>query len=60
MLAMAYLGDRIRMRGPIIAFNAVLSIIGASMMAFLDADTPRYIGAFLGVAFTRKSLSMFF
>ncbi|KAK1813613.1 hypothetical protein LTR12_012041 [Friedmanniomyces endolithicus] len=41
------IGDRYRIRGPIIVFNCVCLIIGFCMLGFVDQVTIRYIGAFL-------------
>ncbi|KFG80604.1 hypothetical protein MANI_028773 [Metarhizium anisopliae] len=50
MYAQAWLGDRYRLRGPIIAFNAVLALIGLMLMAFHHAYPVRYTGVFFVVA----------
>jgi len=41
------LGDKFRIRGPIIIFNAVCLIIGFCMLGFSRQVTVRYIGTFL-------------
>ncbi|KAK0313317.1 hypothetical protein LTR82_013551 [Friedmanniomyces endolithicus] len=41
------IGDRYRIRGPIIVFNCVCLIIGFCMLGFVDQVTIRYVGAFL-------------
>ncbi|KAK0925017.1 hypothetical protein LTR91_004207 [Friedmanniomyces endolithicus] len=41
------IGDRYRIRGPIIVFNCVCLMIGFCMLGFVDRVTVRYIGAFL-------------
>ncbi|RCI16208.1 hypothetical protein L249_1870 [Ophiocordyceps polyrhachis-furcata BCC 54312] len=50
MYAQAWLGDKYRTRGPLIAFNAVLAIIGLVLMAFHAQYSVRYFGVFLVVA----------
>ncbi|KAI2601772.1 MFS general substrate transporter [Hypoxylon sp. NC1633] len=50
MYAQAWISDRYRLRGPIIAFNAVLSCIGLALMAFHPYYGVRYFGVFLVVA----------
>ncbi|RYP08957.1 hypothetical protein DL764_001568 [Monosporascus ibericus] len=50
MYAQAWLGDRYRLRGPIIAFNAVLALIGLVLMGFHQEYPVRYFGVFLVVA----------
>ncbi|EFY96808.2 MFS transporter [Metarhizium robertsii] len=50
MYAQAWLGDRYRLRGPIIAFNAVLALVGLMLMAFHHAYPVRYTGVFFVVA----------
>ncbi|KAM0432016.1 hypothetical protein ACHAQK_009932 [Fusarium lateritium] len=49
-MAISWLADKMRMRGPFVIFQGVIGIIGLCMTGFLDAPTPRYIGTFLGVA----------
>ncbi|EQL03533.1 Major facilitator superfamily domain, general substrate transporter [Ophiocordyceps sinensis CO18] len=50
MWAQAWLGDRHRLRGPIIAFNAVVAVVGLVLMGFHPQYPVRYVGAFLVVA----------
>ncbi|KAK8046181.1 phthalate transporter [Apiospora saccharicola] len=50
MYGQAWIGDRYRLRGPIIAFNAVLAIVGLVVMAFHDHSPVRYFGVSLVVA----------
>ncbi|EFY88294.1 phthalate transporter, putative [Metarhizium acridum CQMa 102] len=50
MYAQAWLGDRYRLRGPIIAFNAILALVGLMLMAFHHAYPVRYTGVFFVVA----------
>ncbi|KAF1808860.1 MFS general substrate transporter [Eremomyces bilateralis CBS 781.70] len=50
MFTTAYLADKYRKRGIVIIFNAVMAILGVSMMAFLDRPRDRYAGIFLGIS----------
>ncbi|OTA88159.1 hypothetical protein M434DRAFT_374907 [Hypoxylon sp. CO27-5] len=50
MYGQAWLSDRYRLRGPIIAFNAVFSCIGLALMAFHPYYGVRFFGVFLVVA----------
>ena len=45
----AFVGDHFRTRGPILIFNALLYIIGVSMMGYATDIHARYGGVFLGV-----------
>jgi hypothetical protein len=49
-MAVSWLADKTRMRGPFVVFQGTIGIIGLCMTGFLDHPTPRYIGTFLGVA----------
>lgn len=46
-LLSSYIGDKYRMRGPIIIFNALFLIIGFCMFGFARNVVARYIGTFL-------------
>lgn len=50
MLASGWLGDKYRIRGPIIIFNAVLSIVGLAVMTWPSSAGVRYFGVFLVTA----------
>lgn len=50
MYATAWVGDKYRMRAPIIIFNSLLAIIGLPMMGFAKSDAVRYVGVFFTVA----------
>jgi predicted MFS family arabinose efflux permease len=50
MYAEAWVSDRYRLRAPIIALNAVLALIGLSIMGFHTHNPTRYFGVFLVVA----------
>ena len=41
------IGDRYRMRGPIIVFNSICLIVGFCMLGFTNQVTVRYIGTYL-------------
>lgn len=49
-MAISWLADRLKMRGPFVVFQGVVGIVGLCMTGFLEAPTPRYAGTFLGVA----------
>lgn len=50
MYAQAWLSDRYRLRGPFIAFNAVVAIVGLVVMSYHHSNGVRYFGTFLVVA----------
>lgn len=50
MFSGAWIGDKYRIRGPILVFNSLLAIIGLPIMGFHDDDKVRYFGVFLVVA----------
>lgn len=47
MFVQAVYADKWRLRGPIIAFNAVMGLVGLALLGFLESPGPRYFGAFL-------------
>lgn len=47
VLLSSLVGDRLRLRGPVIVFNAVCLIVGFAMLGFPSQVTVRYIGTFL-------------
>ncbi|KAJ9656991.1 hypothetical protein H2198_004591 [Neophaeococcomyces mojaviensis] len=47
VIATSLLGDKFRVRGPIIIFNAVCLIVGFCMLGFPSQVTVRYVGTFL-------------
>ena len=47
VLLSSYIGDKYRIRGPVIIFNAACLIIGFSMLGFPSQVTVRYIGVYL-------------
>lgn len=50
MYAQAWLGDRHHLRGPFIAFNAIIALVGLALMGFCINNPVRYFGVFLVVA----------
>lgn len=50
MFATGYVGDKYKMRGPIIIFNMVLALIGLPIMGFHSNPGVRYFGVFLVTA----------
>ncbi|KAF2751497.1 MFS general substrate transporter [Sporormia fimetaria CBS 119925] len=50
MYTMGYLGDKYRVRGPIIAFNMLLCLIGLPIMGWGKSAAVRYFGVFLVTA----------
>ncbi|KAI3337215.1 MFS general substrate transporter [Xylariaceae sp. AK1471] len=50
MYAMGWIGDRYRMRGPIIIVNMVVALIGLPILGWHSDPKVRYFGAFLLVA----------
>lgn len=49
-LAFAWLGDKYHVRGPVIAAQSVIVIIGLMITAYHPNDGVRYFGIFLGIA----------
>lgn len=47
VLISSYIGDKYRLRGPVITFNSLCLIAGFAMLGFADQVTVRYIGTFL-------------
>ncbi|GMF78997.1 unnamed protein product [Aspergillus oryzae] len=50
MYATAWIGDKYRLRGAIVVFNALLCIIGLPIMGFAKGNAARYVGVFFAVA----------
>jgi MFS family permease len=48
-LAFAWVGDKYRVRAPVIAAQSLLSIIGLMIVAYATDNGARYFGTFLGV-----------
>jgi cyanate permease len=49
-MAVSWLADRTRLRGPFVIFQGLVALVGLCMTGFLKSPTPRYIGTFLGEA----------
>ncbi|KAI1762571.1 putative MFS transporter [Hypoxylon sp. FL1150] len=47
VLLSSVLGDRYRLRGPVIAFNCITLVVGFCMLGFADQVAVRYVGTFL-------------
>lgn len=47
VLVSSFVGDKYRLRGPVIIFNAICLIIGFSMLGFQSQVTVRYVGTYL-------------
>lgn len=56
MYGVAILMDKVRMRGPALVVQSLLSIIGASVMAFAENPGARYFGVFLAVGATNSNI----
>ncbi|KAI9842060.1 MAG: hypothetical protein M1837_007485 [Sclerophora amabilis] len=50
MYSSAWLGDRYHIRGPIIALNAIITLVGLPLMGFHSSNAVRYFGVFLVTA----------
>jgi len=48
--ALSWLSDRVKMRGPFVCVQALLSIVGLALLAYTKSPASRLIGAFLGAA----------
>jgi predicted MFS family arabinose efflux permease len=47
MYVQAIYSDKWRLRGPIVAGNAVMGLLGLGLLGYLDDAAPRYFGVFL-------------
>jgi hypothetical protein len=47
MFATGWFGDRFRVRGPLVALNATIAIVGVCVLGFVDSLAARYFGVFL-------------
>ncbi|KAJ5788498.1 hypothetical protein N7457_003488 [Penicillium paradoxum] len=47
MFTQAYFADKWRIRGPIVAANGLVGIVGLALLGYLENPAPRYFGAFL-------------
>ena len=50
MFVGAWIGDRYHLRGPIVAANSIMTIIGLPIMGFASSNAVRYFGVFLVTA----------
>lgn len=50
MFATGWIGDKYRVRGPIVVFNMLLCVIGLPIMGFAKNSGARYFGVFLTTA----------
>ncbi|KAI1917917.1 hypothetical protein LOZ61_000031 [Ophidiomyces ophidiicola] len=50
MFATSWVGDKYRIRAPVIAFNVIITLIGLPMMGFGKGNALRYAGVFLVTA----------
>lgn len=50
MFTTSWFGDKYRMRAPVLAFNAVITIVGLAIMGFAKGNAVRYFGVFLTTA----------
>jgi len=50
MVATGWWGDRYRMRGPMLVFNATLAIVGLALVGFHSNSKVRYFGVFFATA----------
>lgn len=58
MYVESWLGDKYRVRGPQILFNAVMAIIGLSLMGWTTTSGVRYFGVFLFCAPVQANVVM--
>lgn len=47
VIVSSFVGDRLRLRGPVIVFNCLCLIAGMGMLGFAESNVVRYIGTFL-------------
>ncbi|KAI1267320.1 putative MFS transporter [Xylariaceae sp. FL1019] len=47
VIVSSMVGDRFRIRGPVIIFNCLTLVIGFGLLGFAKQDVARYVGAFL-------------
>lgn len=47
MFVQAIFADKWRIRGPVVAFNAAMGLVGLALMGYLESPAPRYFGIFL-------------
>ncbi|KAL4762048.1 putative phthalate transporter [Aspergillus foveolatus] len=56
MYGTSWVGDKYRMRGPVLIFNALLCIIGLPMMGFASSHAVQYVGVFFTVAGSNSNI----
>ena len=49
-MAGGWIGDRYHLRGPVCAFNALMAVIGLSLVGFSSNAKARYLGVFFATA----------
>lgn len=50
MFASGWIGDKYHYRGPLVAFNAILGVIGLAVVGFATDPKARYFGVFFATA----------
>ncbi|KAL5606094.1 hypothetical protein BROUX41_006136 [Berkeleyomyces rouxiae] len=50
MFTTGYIGDKYRIRGPIVAVNSIIAVVGLAIMGFVSDPWVRYFGVFLAAA----------
>ena len=50
MIATGWFGDKFHLRGPACAFNALMALIGLTLVGFCDGARVRYLGVFFATA----------
>jgi hypothetical protein len=58
MYGESWLGDKYRVRGPMIICNAVVSIVGLSLLGWTTSSAVRYFGVFLFCAPVQATVVM--
>ena len=56
MFCTAWIGDKYHTRGPIVVFNAILALIGLSLVGFTKGAAVRYFGVFLVTGGTNSNI----
>ncbi|KAL4744770.1 hypothetical protein BDW72DRAFT_199275 [Aspergillus terricola var. indicus] len=47
MFVQGVMADKWRIRGPVVAINAAMGLLGLGLLGYLDSPAPRYFGVFL-------------
>ncbi|CAG8925768.1 unnamed protein product [Penicillium salamii] len=55
MFVQAVYSDKWRLRGPIVAGNALMGLLGLGLLGYLDDPAPRYFGVFLATIAGKSS-----